>query len=84
MKKRKKIRERGKARLSKIFQEFKKGDKVALIRNLSQKGMFPKRFHGLTGIVEDKKGRAYIVKFLNGKRYKRLTIKPAHLKKLKG
>ena len=84
MKKRKTIREKGKLRLGKAFQEFKKGDKVALIRDLSQKGMFPKQFHGLTGVIEGKRGRAYIVKFKNGKLYKNLILRPVHLKKIKG
>ena len=84
MKKRKKVREKGKVKLSKVFQEFKKGDNVCLIRELSQKGLFPKQFHGLTGMIEGKRGRSYIVRFKNGKVYKKLIIRPVHLKKLKG
>ncbi len=84
MKKRKKIREKGKVRLSKVFQEFKKGDRVCLVRELSQRGLFPKQFHGLTGTIEGKRGRAYMVRFKNGRIYKKLVIKPVHLKKLKG
>lgn len=84
MKKRKKIREKGKVRLSRVFQEFKEGDRVCLVRELSQKGLFPKQFHGLTGTIEGKRGRAYMVRFKNGRIYKKLVIKPVHLKKLKG
>lgn len=84
MKKRKKFREKGKIKLSRAFQEFKEGERVALTRNLASRGVFPKRFHGLTGMVEGKSGGAYIVKFKNGKAYKKLIVKPAHLKKLRG
>ena len=84
MLKRKRISEKGKIRLSKVFQEFQPGDKVALVRNLSMKGKFPKQFQGRTGIVEGKMGRSFVVKFLNGKFYKKLVIRPIHLKKLKG
>ena len=83
MKKRKKVREKGKISLRKTFQEFKNGDKVALIQDLGVKKSFPRRFHGLTGIIESKRGYAYVVKFLNGRKHKKLTLKPIHLKKLK-
>jgi len=84
MKPRKKIRERGKIKLSRAFQEFKKGDRVALVYELATKGRFPKQFYGLSGTVEGKRGRAYIVRFKNGKVYKNLVVRPIHLKRLKG
>ncbi|UZE93683.1 MAG: 50S ribosomal protein L21e [Candidatus Pacearchaeota archaeon] len=84
MKHRKRIREKGKIRLSKAFQEFRGGDRVCLVHDLSQKNGFPKQFHGLTGVIEGKRGRAYIVRFKNGKVYKKLVIRPIHLKKLRG
>jgi large subunit ribosomal protein L21e len=84
MKKRKRVREKGKTSLSRIYQEFKEGDKVSLVRDLSHKGAFPKHFHGLTGTIEGKRGRAYIVGFKNGKVYKKIVVRPVHLKKLKG
>ena len=81
--KRKRIRERGKMPLSHVFKEFKVGDRVALIRDLSRKGRFPKQFQGRTGTVVGKSGKAFIVKFLNGGVYKKLVVKPVHIKKLK-
>ena len=84
MKKRKKVREKGKISLRKTFQELKKGDRVTFVQDLSSKRSFPKLFQGLTGVVEDKRGRAYIVKFLNGKTHKKIIVRPIHLKKLKG
>ncbi|MFH1823590.1 MAG: 50S ribosomal protein L21e [archaeon] len=83
MKARKRVRTKGKIPLSRYFQELKPGDTVALVRDLiDKKGLFPSRFHGLTGTVEKKIGRAYMVKFLNGKVLKRVIVKPLHLKKL--
>ncbi len=86
MKKRKRARAKGKPRLSRVFQELKEGDKVALQADLGirGRGLFPRQFHGLTGVVEAKQGRAYIVRFKNGGVYKRLLITPVHLKKLQG
>jgi ribosomal protein L21E len=69
-------------RLSEYFKELKPGDTVALVRNLSVKGMFPKQFNGRTGIVVKKLKTAYEVKFLNGKVYRTLLLKPIHLKKI--
>ena len=79
----KKIRTKGKLRLSRIFQQLKKGDRVAVVRELAEKSGFPKTLQGRSGIVEGKKGRAYIVKIQQGKMEKRFIIKPIHLKKLK-
>jgi large subunit ribosomal protein L21e len=81
--KRKRIRDKRRIRLSQYFQELKPGDKVAIVKSLSFKASFPSRMHGKTGTVVGKRGKAYIVRLLNGKIHKTLTIKPIHLKKLK-
>ncbi len=77
-----KIRNKG-IGLSQYFKELKPGDKIALVRNASASGTFPKRFSGRTGIVVRKLNRTYEVKFLNGKFYKHLIIKAIHLKRIK-
>lgn len=82
MLKRKRLREKRRINLSQYFQELKKGEKVALIRNLSFKAAFPKKMHGKTGIVIGKQGKCYIVRLLNGKTHKNFTINAIHLKKL--
>lgn len=82
MLKQKRVRERGKLKPSHIVKTFKPGDSVVLIRDLSSKGMFPKQFQGKIAKIVDKTGKAYIVKFLNGKVYKTLTLNPSHLKKI--
>jgi len=81
--KKKNIREKGKMKLSRIFQELKEGDRVALVRELSVKASFPKRIEGKTGTVEGKRGKAYIVKIKDYNEEKRFIVKPVHLKKIK-
>ena len=47
--KRKTVKEKGKLSLSKYFQEFKIGDKVAVIRDRALNPGFPERIQGRTG-----------------------------------
>lgn len=79
----KKIREKGKINLSQEFQELKKGDRVGVDIELGLKINFPKKLQGRAGVIEDKRGRAYIVKIKDLNRVKKYIIKPIHLKKLK-
>lgn len=80
---RKRKRQRGKLALSKYFQEFENGDKVAIIREQSQNPKFPKRIQGISGVIIGKRGKAFIVKIKQGNKEKTHIIKPVHLKKLK-
>jgi len=80
---RKKLRERGKLSLSRYFQEFKEGDRIAIVREHSQNPKFPRRIQGLSGVVVGKRGQAYIIKIKEGNKEKQHIIKPVHLKKLK-
>ena len=83
MAKSKRIKEKGKIRLSDYFKELKEGDRVAVIRELSLKTSFPKRLQGRTGTIESKRGSAYIVKVKEYNKEKKFIIQPIHLKKLK-
>ena len=80
---RKPIRKRGKLQLSRYFQELKEGDFVAISREQTVASVFPKRLQGITGVVEGKRGRAYMIKIKDGNKEKRLLIEPIHLKKIK-
>ncbi len=80
--KKKHLREKGKVKFSKYFQELKAGDKVAIIRELSVKSEFPTRFQGRTGTVESKRGSVYVIKMNDHNREKTLLIHPIHLKKI--
>ena len=79
----KNIREKGKMKFSRIFQNLKEGDKVALIRELSLKDSFPARMEGKTGFIEGRRGKAYIVKIRDYNEEKTFIVKPINLKKLK-
>lgn len=75
-------RQKRKKNLAKYFPNIKEGDNVALIRDLSSKPCFPKRFHGLTGKVLVKQGNAFVVEFFDQNKKKTIAINPVHLKKL--
>ena len=78
----KKVRTKGKLPLSKYFQELKKGDSVAVVREPAVGASFPERLQGRTGVVEDKKGKVYIIKIKDQTKEKRFLIAPIHLKKV--
>jgi large subunit ribosomal protein L21e len=79
----KKVRTKGKLQLSRYFQKLEKGDYVAVIKEPLVKSSFPLTLQGRTGIVEDRKGKAYIVKIRTGNKEKKFLIEPIHLKKIK-
>lgn len=82
MKQHKRFRQKGRPNLSKLFQEFETGERVALVGEPGS-APIPKTFYGNTGTVEGKAGKAFIVRFLNGKAVKRLVVKSEYLRKLK-
>ncbi|MEM1619951.1 MAG: 50S ribosomal protein L21e [Fervidicoccaceae archaeon] len=81
---RKSVRERGGVPpLSLLMIEYKVGDKVALIANPAiHAGMPHRRYHGLTGTVVGRRGRAYEVKVELGGKKKILFVRPEHLRPL--
>ncbi|HTY44043.1 MAG TPA: 50S ribosomal protein L21e [Patescibacteria group bacterium] len=83
MKLRKRIRTKGKIQLSRYFQELKNGDMVSVIKEASVRSNFPLTLQGRTGEVEEKRGKAYIVRIKTGDKEKKFLIEPIHLKKLK-
>lgn len=83
MVRRKKIRTRGKIQLSKYFQEFEEGDSVAVVAEPSVQSCFPKQLQGRTGVVENRRGKAYLIKIKDQNKEKRFLIEPIHLKKIK-
>lgn len=79
----KNLREKGKLKLSRYFQELEKGDRVSVEEELALQPMFPKRLQGRTGVVIGKRGHAYIIKIKNQNKEKEFIISPIHLKKIK-
>ena len=83
MVRRKDVRTRGKLQLSRYFQNLEKGDSVAIVKERAMQSNFPLRLQGRTGIVEGKRGKAYIVKIKDQNKEKKFIIEPIHLKKIK-
>ena len=80
---RKKVRTRGKLQLSRYFQKLEKGDSVAVVREPAVQSSFPTRLQGKTGLIEGKRGKAYIIKIKDLDKEKKFLIEPIHLKKIK-
>lgn len=80
---RKNVRKKGKLSLTKYFQTFNQGDKVLLkIEPAVQGGLYPRRLHGKTGVVDGERGRCYFVNVNDQGKDKKLIVHPAHLERL--
>ena len=79
----KNVRTKGKIQLSRYFQNLQKGDRISVVREPSIEASFPERIQGRTGIVEGKRGRAYIVKIRDNDKEKKFIIGSIHLKRIK-
>ena len=82
MVRRKPVRERDKIKFSEYFKVLNEGDKVAVVRERSETGSFPKRIQGRTGVVTGKRGASYIVNLKELNKAKTFIIQPIHLKKI--
>ncbi len=75
-------RERGLSPITRSLQAFALGDKaVILIDSSKQKGWPHHRFHGLTGTVVERRGRAYVLDVRFGGKIKQAIVLPEHLRK---
>jgi len=83
MVKRKPIKTRGKLKLSRYFQTFDKGARVAVVEESAVQFSFPLRLQGLTGIVLERRGKSYLVQIKDKNKEKQFLIEPIHLKKIK-
>ncbi|MDI6847860.1 MAG: 50S ribosomal protein L21e [Candidatus Bathyarchaeia archaeon] len=80
----KRPRERGKIRLSKLLYQYQPGNRVVIkIDSSVHKGMPHKRYHGKVGTVIDKRGRSYLVSVTQGDAVKEIIVKPEHLEPYK-
>ena len=76
----KKVNEKGKIKISRYFQEFKKGDKVTIkIEPSVHKGLPDAVFQGRVGKVIEKKGDCYTISLKDGSVEKKLIVHPIHL-----
>ncbi len=76
----KKVSEKGKIKISRYFQEFKKGDRVTVkIEPSIHKGLPDPVFQGRVGEVLEKRGYCYVLKVMDGSVEKKLMVHPIHL-----
>lgn len=74
------VRARGISPVVRAIQEFEPGQKVhVLIDPSKHKGMPHPRFHGRTGEITGKRGRAFVLKITDGDSVKTLITLPEHL-----
>jgi len=78
----KKIREKGKIRLSRYFKKIKEGERVSIVPELGVRAAFPKRIRGKSGKVVGERGRFKIVELKDGDKVKKFIIHPVHLRVL--
>jgi len=81
--KRKTLKSKGKIKLSRYFQDFEKGERVAVIKELALQPRFPQKLQGRTGIIDGKRGSSYILKIKDLNKEKIYIIHPVHLMRLK-
>lgn len=76
-------RERGKISITRFYQKFNEGDKVYLVAEPGyQNGMYHPRFHGKSGIVQNKRGDCYEIFIYDGNAKKMMIVHPVHLKRV--
>jgi len=74
-------RTRGLQPITRSLQNFPMGGRVVILVDPSQvKGMPHPRFHGKTGVVVEKRGRAYVVEVREGGKFKKVIARPEHLR----
>lgn len=67
--------------VSRSIQELPMGTKVAIILDPGVvKGQPHPRYHGRVGIVQERRGRAYVVEVRDGGSTKRIISRPEHLR----
>ncbi|HDL02404.1 MAG TPA: 50S ribosomal protein L21e [Candidatus Pacearchaeota archaeon] len=78
----KKIRDKGKLKLSSYFKNIADGERVAIINELGTKASFPRRLRGMSGKVVASRGRYKEVEIKDGNKLKMFVIHPVHLRVL--
>lgn len=78
----KKIRAKGKIKLSSYFRNIDDGARVAVVDERGAKMSFPQRLRGMTGKVKTSRGRYKEVEIKEGNKMKTFVIHPVHLRVL--
>ncbi len=75
------VRERGLSPVSRVIQELGPGTKVAIILDPGvARGQPHPRYHGRTGVIQERCGRAYVVEIRDGGSIKKVISRPEHLR----
>lgn len=78
----KKPRQRGLSPITATFQEYEVGERANVVIDSSvHKGQPHHRFHGQTGVVVGRQGRAYLLEVRMGGKMKKILVRPEHLRK---
>jgi len=76
-------RQRGLSPITHSFQRFAEGERAAVVCDPSVHGGMPHmRYQGLTGIIQGKQGRAYVLQVKVESLTKTLVVRPEHLKRV--
>jgi large subunit ribosomal protein L21e len=78
----KRIRQKGKLKLSRYFKILEEGASVAIVVDHGVRAAFPKRIQGKSGMVVGQRGKFNVVEIMDGNKLKTFIIHPIHLKRL--
>ena len=78
----KKVREKGKLRLSSYFKKIDDGTNVAMVTDAGIRASYPKRLKGMSGKVIGSRGKFNLVEIKDGNKLKTFIVHPVHLRKL--
>lgn len=78
----KRIRQKGKIKLSEYFKKLDEGERVAVIVEKGVRASFPKRLQGRSGKVIATRGNFKLVEINDKNKVKTYIIHPVHLRRL--
>ncbi|MFA5484634.1 MAG: 50S ribosomal protein L21e [Candidatus Pacearchaeota archaeon] len=78
----KRIRQKGKIKLSEYFKKLDDGERVAVVVEKGLRASFPKRLQGRSGAIIGTRGKFKLVKINDKNKLKTYIIHPVHLKRL--
>lgn len=76
------IRDKGKTKLSSYFKNLNKGERVSIVPDAGIRSAFPKRIKGKSGVVLDSRGSYKVIEVMDGNRSKKFIIHPVHLRRI--
>jgi ribosomal protein L21E len=82
MRSHKRIRTKGKFSLARYFQQYKPGESVAVVVDLTFPFFFKKTMQGRTGKVISRRGSSYEVEIKDMNKPKRYVLHPIHLRRI--